>query len=61
MTPDDYRSHDAMGLAALVRSRQVSADEVLDACIAQVEADNPRLNAVVVHAFDSARAAIRAG
>ncbi|HEY0419738.1 MAG TPA: amidase family protein [Acetobacteraceae bacterium] len=61
MTPDEYRRQDATGLAALVRAREVSAEEVLDAMIAQVEAVNPVLNAVVLPRFEQARSAIRAG
>ena len=37
----------ASEIAGLVRSRQVSPVEVLDACLARVEARNPELNAVV--------------
>ena len=36
----DYEHYDALGLADLVRRRQVSADELLDAAIARVEARN---------------------
>jgi amidase len=61
MTPAEYVAQDAMGLAALVRDRQVSAIEVLDAMIAQVEASNPTLNAVVADRFEAARADTLAG
>lgn len=47
MTPQEYEGHDAMGLAALVRSGQVSADELLDAAFAAIAAGNPALNAVI--------------
>lgn len=53
----DYEDHDALGLAALIRRREVSATEVLEAAIARVEALNPRLDAVVHTFFDEARAA----
>jgi amidase len=52
----DYEAHDALGLAALIRRREVSAAEVLEAAIERVEARNPRLNAVVHTFFDEARA-----
>ncbi|HEX5814407.1 MAG TPA: amidase [Methylomirabilota bacterium] len=52
---------DGLGLAELVRRREVSAKELLDAAIARVEALNPTLNAVVARLYDSARAAIEAG
>jgi Asp-tRNA(Asn)/Glu-tRNA(Gln) amidotransferase A subunit family amidase len=44
---DDYQAHDAVGLAALVRSGEVTPAELLDAARARNAAVNPRLNAVV--------------
>jgi len=43
----DYTGHDGLGLAALVRSGQVSAAELLEAAFARIEAHNPALNAVI--------------
>lgn len=40
----EYRRYDALGLAELIRRREVSADEVLDAALARLDAVNPRLN-----------------
>jgi amidase len=57
----DYDRYDATALAKLVRERQVSADELLDAATARTEAVNPRVNAVVARHYDEARAALRAG
>ena len=57
----EYESYDALGLAALVKRREVTPDEILDAAIERVEARNPQVNAVVIRAFDRARAAIKAG
>jgi amidase len=51
----EYERHDALGLAALVRSRQVSPAEVLEAAIERIEARNPTLNAVVHAFYDRAR------
>src|SRR3954447_25188472 len=45
---DDYQGHDAVGLAALVRDRQVSAEELLGAARARAAEVNGRINAVVV-------------
>ena len=39
-----------------VRQRRVSARDMVDACIAEVERVNPTLNAVVATRFDEARA-----
>ncbi|OYU73846.1 MAG: hypothetical protein CFE45_36240, partial [Burkholderiales bacterium PBB5] len=52
----DYEACDALGLADLIRRREVSAAEVLEAAIQRVEARNPALNAVVHTFFDEARA-----
>ena len=52
---DDYAAHDGLGLAALVRSGQVSAAELLEAAAARIGAVNPALNAVVRTRFDAAR------
>ena len=50
-----YDAHDAVGLADLVRRREVSPEELLDEAIARVERVNPRLNAVVLPMYDIAR------
>ena len=53
---DEYSEHDGLGLADLVRRRQVSAPEVLEAAIDRIERHDPKLNAVVYKAYDEARA-----
>jgi amidase len=53
----EYTEYDGLDLAALVRSKEVSPDEVLEAAILRIEALNPALNAVVARAYDAARAA----
>ena len=45
---DDYRAHDAVGLAALVRDKQVSPEELLAAARARADEVNDRINAIVV-------------
>ena len=57
----DYERYDGVGLAELVRRREVTAEEVLEAALARIEARNPALNAVVTRMDDQARAAIAAG
>jgi amidase len=47
---------DAVALARLVRSGEVSALEVVDATLARIDAANPGLNAVVSRRDDAARA-----
>lgn len=58
MTFDEYVQYDALGLAALIASGEVSRAEVLEAAIAAVQAKNGAVNAVVYEAFDEARAAV---
>ena len=53
--------HDAMGLADLVRTRQVAPTELLEAAIARAEALNPRFNFLAQKHYDYARAAIAKG
>jgi Asp-tRNA(Asn)/Glu-tRNA(Gln) amidotransferase A subunit family amidase len=57
----DYERYDALGLADLVRRREVTADELLDAALARVAARNPAVNAIVMPLEDHARKAIAAG
>lgn len=58
---DVIDSHDAMGLAALVKARKVSPGELLEASIARAEALNPRFNFIAQRHYDYARKAIAAG
>lgn len=51
----DYLAHDAIGLAALVRDRQASPRELLDAAIGQAEAVNGAINAIVLQDYEAAR------
>ena len=53
--------HDAIGLAALVRRREISASELLEAVIASAEALNPRFNFMAQKHYDFARRMIAAG
>lgn len=52
----DYANYDGLGLAELVRKRDVTPGELLDAAIERTERSNPKLNAVVYKAYDEARA-----
>ena len=47
MTHDEYVSHDATGLAELVRQREVTPTELLEIALARIQAFNPDVNAVV--------------
>src|SRR5258705_3308506 len=57
----EYERYDATGLADLVRRRQISPGELLDAAIERVEARNAALNAVTMPLYDYGRAAISKG
>jgi amidase len=52
---NDYLAHDAIGLAELIRTREVSAREVLDTAIARAEATNPAINAIILKDYEAAR------
>lgn len=57
---EEYRRHDAIGLASLVQTGEVSPAELLESAIALTDELNPELNAIVHDAFDEARAAAAA-
>jgi amidase len=53
---DEYRSHDAVGLAGLVAKGQVTAGELLDVAAARMAQVNPQLNAITRDLTAEARA-----
>ena len=53
---DQYAEHDGVGLADLVRRREVTPGELVEAAIERIERHDPKLNAVVFKAYDEARA-----
>jgi len=57
----EYEDYDGLGLAQLVRDKQVTPVELLDAAIARVSARNPQVNAVVMELYDHAREVIAKG
>jgi amidase len=57
---DALSGMDAMGQASLVKKGEVSALELVNAAIKRIEAVNPKVNAVVTEAYDTARAAAKA-
>lgn len=56
-----YDSNDALGLAELVRKKEVSPSELLDEAIARSERLHGRLNAVVIRMHELARSQIERG
>src|SRR5262245_37736136 len=57
----EYETYDALGLAALVKRREVSPAELLDAALERVAVRNPAINAVYGVREDAARKAVAAG
>ena len=57
----DYLKYDGLGLAELVRRKEVKPEELLEAAIARIEAIDPKLNAVVTKMYDEAKKTIDMG
>jgi amidase len=55
----EYADHDALGLADLVRRKEVAPVDLVDSAVARIEKHNPRINAVILDLFDQAREAAR--
>ena len=55
MNNSEYFSYDALGLAELVRTKQISSTELLEVAIALTEKLDPKLNAVPIKHFELAR------
>src|SRR3954462_12889479 len=60
MNPEELCFLPAYKLARLIRSRELSATEVMDAHIAQIERVNPAVNAIVTFLPEQAREGARA-
>jgi amidase len=57
----DYANYDALGLAQLVKNKEVSATELLDTAIAQAEQENPAINAIITKLYDFGHQQIKQG
>lgn len=57
----EYEKYDALGLAGLVRRREVTPAELLDAALARAAARDPSINAITMPLEDYARKAIADG
>ncbi len=51
----EYSHYDGLGLAELVRKKEISAVELVEEAIQRIETHNPALNAVINKLYDSAR------
>jgi Asp-tRNA(Asn)/Glu-tRNA(Gln) amidotransferase A subunit family amidase len=57
----DYRKHDALSLAQLVKTKEVTPEELLNAALARAAEVNPKINAIVIDHEDVARKALKDG
>ncbi len=55
LSPEDYKSHDAIGLAGLVRKGEISSAELTEAALTQIDRLNPVINAVILRDDAQAR------
>lgn len=53
----DYEKYDGLGLAELVRKKEVKPSELVEEAISRIERLNPKLNAVIHKMYDPARQA----
>jgi amidase len=51
----EYTKYDGLGLAELVRKKEVTPEELVDTAIERIEKFNPQLNAVIYKMYDYAR------
>lgn len=56
----ELSTYDAMGLAELIRTKQITRREIVEDTIRRIEAINPKLNAVIYKAYDRARKRVSA-
>lgn len=57
----EYDRYDAVGLAELIRRKEITALEAVDEAIARAEKYNPKLNAIVFEAYERGRDAAKNG
>ncbi len=57
----EYDHYDGLGLAELVRKREVSPTELLEEAIHRIETVNPQINAVIHPLYDLARQQVQQG
>ena len=55
MTNLPYWHYDGIGLAELIKKKEVSVSEILEAVISRVEEINPSINAVINKMYDQSR------
>ena len=53
----EFEKYDGLGLAELVRARQIAPADLVEEAISRIEAHNQKINAVICKRYDQARAA----
>ena len=48
----EYEEYDAVGIAELIRDKEVKIEEVMEAAISLAETRNPEINAIVTKLYD---------
>ena len=56
---EEYNQYDGLGLAELVKKKEISAAELCEEAITRIERVNPALNAVITPMYDLARKAVQ--
>ncbi|MCL6508997.1 MAG: hypothetical protein K6T59_18470, partial [Bryobacteraceae bacterium] len=57
----EYDRYDGLGLAELVRRKEVSPAELVEEAIRRIETVNPQINAVIHPMYDLARRQVQEG
>ncbi|RLQ93621.1 amidase family protein [Falsibacillus albus] len=55
MSPISYKDYDGLGLAELVRKKEVQPNELVECAIQEIERHNPNLNAVIHKMYEQAK------
>jgi amidase len=55
----EYPKYDGLGLAELVRKKEISPIELVEEAIRRIETHNPQLNAIIYKMYDAARDAAK--
>ncbi len=58
---NEFDQYDAVGLAQLIRNKEIKPSELLEQAISRLEAYNPRIGAVIYKMYDEAQKSIESG
>ncbi|MCP4885305.1 MAG: amidase [Planctomycetaceae bacterium] len=61
LSDDEYRQLDGLGMAELVRNKQITPMELLESAIERLSQTDPQINAIASTLYDEARRSIRRG